>query len=69
MEHIDTSLYNVERNELGELVRVDGIGGKTPEMEVGYYSSQITYYEQVVENLKAQKLKVEEFERDNPKEE
>lgn len=69
MEPIDTSLYNVERNELGELVRVDGIGGKIPEMEVGYYSSQITYYEQVVENLKAQKLKVEEFERDNPKEE
>lgn len=67
MEPFDTSLYTIERKEDGSLVRVDGLGGETPEMEVDYYNSQIAYHEQVVANLEAQRDKVSQFEADNPK--
>ena len=66
METFDTSKYNIQRKEDNSLVRVDGLGGETPEMTVDYYISQITYHEQVVANLEAQKLKVEEFLVANP---
>ena len=67
MEPFDTTKYTIERNEDGSLSRVDGLGGRTPEMDVDYYNSQIAYHEQVVANLEAQKAKVEQFEADNPK--
>lgn len=66
MEPFDTSKYNIQRKEDGTLVRVDGLGGETPELTVDYYNTLIAYHEQVVANLQAQKAKVEEFERDNP---
>ena len=66
MESFDTSKYNIQRKEDGTLVRVDGLGGETPEMAIDYYDSQIAYHEQVVANLEAQKLKVEAFELANP---
>ena len=69
MQEFDTTKYTIERNENGSLSRVDGLGGRTPEMTVDYYNSQIAYHEQVVANLEAQKAKVEEFEADNPIEE
>lgn len=66
MEPFDTSKYNIQRKEDGTLVRVDGLGGETPEMAIDYYDSQIAYHEQVVANLDAQKQKVEAFELANP---
>ena len=66
MEPFDTTKYNIQRKEDGTLVRVDGLGGETPEMTVDYSDSQITFHEQIVANLESQKLKVEEFEVDNP---
>ena len=66
MEPINTELYQIQRKDSGELVRVDGLGGESPELTVDYYNTQIAYHEQVVANLQAQKAKVEEFERDNP---
>ena len=66
MEPFDTTKYNIQRKEDNSLVRVDGLGGETPEMTVDYYDSQITFHEQIVANLESQKLKVEAFEVDNP---
>lgn len=66
MQEFDTTKYNIQRKEDNSLVRVDGLGGETPEMTVDYYTSQITFHEQIVANLEAQKLKVEEFEVENP---
>ena len=66
MEEFNTSLYTIQRKEDGTLVRIDGLGGETPEMTQEYYASQIAYHEQVVANLEAQKQKVAEFEADNP---
>ena len=66
MEPFNTDNYNIQRKEDNTLIRVDGLGGETPEMTVEYYTSQITYHEQVVANLEAQKAKVEEFEVENP---
>lgn len=66
MNPFDTSTYEIQRKEDNTLIRVDGYGGETPEMTVEYYTSQITYYEQVIANLEAQKAKVEEFELANP---
>ena len=66
MEPIKTHLYTISRKEDGSLVRVDGLGGETPEYSVDYYDAQITFHNQVVANLEAQKLKVEEFEQANP---
>ena len=66
MQEFDTSHYNINRKEDGSLVRVDGLGGETPEMDVAYYESQIAFHEQVVANLEAQKQKVEDFLADNP---
>lgn len=66
MNPINTSLYQIQRKDSGELVRVDGLGAESPELTIDYYETQIAYHEQVVANLQAQKPKVEEFERDNP---
>ena len=66
MEPFNTDNYNIQRKEDNTLIRVDGLGGETPEMTVDYYDSQITYHEQVVANLEAQKAKVEEFLVANP---
>lgn len=66
MEPFDTTKYNIQRKEDNTLIRVDGLGGETPEMTVEYYTSQVTYHEQVIANLEAQKLKVEEFLVANP---
>ena len=66
MEPIDTSKYNLQRKEDNTIVRIDGLGGETPEMDVAYYDSQIAFHEQVVANLEAQKAKVEEWLVDNP---
>lgn len=66
MQEFDTSHYNINRKEDGSLVRIDGLGGETPEMDVSYYEAQIAFHEQVVANLEAQKQKVEEFLVDNP---
>ena len=66
MNEFDTTKYNIQRKEDNSLVRVDGLGGETPEMTVDYYDSQIAFHEQIVANLEAQKLKVEEFEVENP---
>lgn len=66
MEPFNTDNYNIQRKEDNSLVRVDGLGGETPEMTIDYYDSQITFHEQIVANLESQKLKVEEFEVENP---
>lgn len=66
MPPFDTSTYNINRKEDGSLVRVDGLGGETPEMTLDYYDSQIEYHTQIVANLEAQALKVQEFELENP---
>ena len=66
MEPINTSLYELFRDESGEVKRRDGLGGESPELTVDYYESQIAFHEQVVANLTAQKEKLEAFERDNP---
>ena len=66
MQEFDVTKYNIQRKDTGELVRIDGLGGETPEMTVDYYTSQIAYHEQVIANLEAQKQKVEDFEADNP---
>lgn len=66
MQEFDTTKYNIQRKEDNSLIRVDGLGGETPEMTTDYYDSQITFHEQIIANLEAQKLKVEEFEADNP---
>ena len=59
MQPFNTSNYNIQRKEDNSLVRVDGLGGETPEMTVDYYT-------QVLANLEAQKSKVEQFELENP---
>lgn len=66
MNEFNTDLYNIERNEDGSLSRVDGLGGRTPEMDVAYYDSQMAYHQQVITSLEAQKARVVEFEQDNP---
>lgn len=66
MEPFDTTKYTLQRKEDNTIVRIDGLGGESPEMTQDYYTSQIAYHSQAVANLKAQKLKVEKFERDNP---
>ncbi|WP_154100365.1 hypothetical protein [Rhodococcus sp. YH3-3] len=66
MDPFDTSKYNIQRKEDGTLVRVDGLGGETPEMTIDYYDSQIAYHEQVVANLEAQKMKLADWLVDNP---
>lgn len=66
MEPFDTSKYNIQRKEDGTLVRVDGLGGETPEMAIDYYDSQIAYHEQVVANLEAQKEKLADWLPANP---
>lgn len=66
MQPFNTSTYNIIRKEDGTLVRIDGLGGESPEMTVDYYTSQIEYHTQVIANLEAQRLKVEEFELENP---
>lgn len=66
MPPFDTSTYKINRKEGGSLVRIDGLGGETPEMTVEYYNSQIHYHEQIIMNLIAQSAKVEEFEVENP---
>ena len=66
MQEFDVTKYTINRKEDGTLVRIDGLGGQTPEMDVAYYEAQIAFHEQVIANLKAQKLEVEKFERDNP---
>lgn len=66
MDPFNTENYKLERKEDGTLVRVDGLGGETPEMTVDYYDSQIAFHTQIIANLEAQKLKVEEFEVENP---
>lgn len=66
MEQFNTSHYNINRKEDGTLVRIDGLGGETPEMDVAYYEAQIAFHKQVVANLEAQKAKVEAFELENP---
>ena len=66
MQPFNTSNYNIQRKEDNSLVRVDGLGGETPEMTVDYYTGQIDYYTQVLANLEAQKAKVEQFELENP---
>lgn len=69
MDVFDTTKYELQRKEDNTIVRVDGLGGETPEMDVDYYNSQIAYHQQVVANLETQKAKVEQFEADNPVEE
>jgi len=66
MNEFDTSKYNISRKEDNSLVRVDGLGGETPEMTQDYYNSQIAYHQQVITNLEAQMQKVAAFELDNP---
>ena len=66
MNEFDTSKYTIARKDDGSLVRVDGLGGETPEMTQEYYTSQIAFHNQVVVNLQAQKEKLEEYERENP---
>lgn len=66
MQEFDTSKYTIARKDDGSLVRVDGLGGETPEMTQEYYTSQIAFHNQVVANLQAQKEKLEEYERENP---
>lgn len=66
MNEFDTTKYNITRKEDNTLVRVDGLGGETPEMTVDYYDSQIALHNQVVTNLEAQKAKVVAFEIENP---
>lgn len=66
MPPFDTSKYTIERKEDGSLVRIDGLGGESPEMTVDYYDAQIEYYTQVLANLEAQSLKVQAFELENP---
>lgn len=66
MRPFDTSKYTIERKEDGSLIRIDGLGGESPEMTVDYYDAQIEYYTQVLANLEAQSLKVQAFELENP---
>ncbi|MCA4995108.1 hypothetical protein HWD35_10330 [Tsukamurella tyrosinosolvens] len=66
MEPINTTLYTLQRREGNTIVRIDGLGGESPEMTQDYYASQIEYYAQVVENLRAQRDKLVEFEVVNP---
>ena len=66
MNPINTDLYTINRKEDGTLIRVDGLGGETPEYNVDYYDAQITFHNQVVTNLEAQKSKVEAFVLENP---
>lgn len=66
MEQFDTSKYNLQRKEDNTIVRVDGLGNETPEMDVAYYDSQIAFHKQVVANLQAQKEKLEAWLVDNP---
>lgn len=66
MEQFDTSRYNIQRKLDGALVRVDGLGGETPELSLDYYDSQIAYHEQVVANLDAQKEKLADWLMENP---
>lgn len=66
MNEFDTSKYTIDRKDDGSLVRVDGLGGETPEMTQEYYTSQIDFHNQVIANLQAQKEKLEEYERENP---
>ena len=65
MEPFDTSKYNLQRKEDNTIVRVDGLGGETPEMTQEYYTSQIAFHNQVVANLEAQRDKLSAFEADN----
>lgn len=66
MQPIDTSKYNLHRKEDNTIVRIDGLGGESPEMTQDYYTSQIAYHSQVVENLGAQLEKLAAFEAANP---
>lgn len=66
MEPINTNLYTLHRKEDNTIIRIDGLGGESPEMTQDYYTSQIAYYSQVVENLGAQLEKLVEFEAVNP---
>lgn len=66
MEPFDTSKYTLQRKEDNTVVRIDGLGGESPEMTQDYYDSQITYHKQVVANLEAQRNKLADFEADNP---
>ena len=66
MQEFDTSKYNLQRKEDNTIVRVDGYGNESPEMDVAYYDSQIAFHEQVVANLEAQRDKLSAFETDNP---
>ncbi len=66
MQEFDVTKYTINRKEDGSLVRVDGLGGETPEMDAAYYNSQIAFHEQVVANLNAQKEKLEEFLANDP---
>ena len=66
MQPFDTTKYELQRKEDNTIVRVDGLGGETPEVTQEYYTSQIAFHEQVVANLNAQKSKLEEFLANDP---
>lgn len=66
MQPIDSSLYTHKRYEDNTIVRVDGLGGETPELTQAEYDAQLAFYKQVIANLEAQNEKLEEFEEANP---
>lgn len=66
MEPINTDLYTLHRKEDNTIVRIDGLGGESPELTQEYYTSQLAFHKQVRRNLEAQRDKLVEFEAENP---
>ena len=64
MQPFDTTKYTLERKSDDTIVRVDGLGGESPEMTQDYYTSQIAFHQQVVANLEAQLEKLAEFDQE-----
>lgn len=66
MQPFNIDSYTLTRKEDNTIVRVDTHGVESPELPMEYFTAQIATHTSILEDLEAQKAKLDAFELANP---